>query len=222
MSSKSLLDLEQQVASDRPRSQRPRTPLLLKLDTTITTSPSNLPYTPYSSFRSPPSDLPTPASIKFRQCLSIFQTLCLFNFAYPFRPGLFSQMLDHSNLSCSHLKGATLAVEWIIFNTMLVSAGYFYFCLSSLEESMSFMLWRTRERGREKNDLEKLGPTKEIGWEVTWRPGYFWVLAIGEILLLQGVVMSGNEVVKMGGVAVVVVLGWCLGLKAARPLGLSL
>ncbi|KAK3985180.1 hypothetical protein QBC44DRAFT_312523 [Cladorrhinum sp. PSN332] len=218
---------QQQIANLHPEPplKRPRTPVRLKLNTRITVlHSSSSPYTPYSSFRSSPAELPTPASIKARQCLAIFNTFCLFNTAYPFRPGVLSHIADSYDVSCCHLKAAALGLDWVILNVALVSAGYLNFCLASFEEAIGFKFGRRR---MELRDLEKLndsgmGLVRKREWEVTWWPGYFWALAIGEILMLQGAVVSESEMMRMGAVGVVVVLGWCFGWRATRPLGVRL
>ncbi|KAK4228561.1 hypothetical protein QBC38DRAFT_474700 [Podospora fimiseda] len=232
MSSEPLVDLgqQQQVAANvrlQSPSGRPRTPIALKVDTTVTILPgSSVAYTPYSSFRSSTgddgdADLPTPTSVKARQCLAIFHTLCLFGTAYPFRPGILSQAVDSYDVSCYHLKAVALGLDWFFLNWMLVSSGYIHFCLASLEEAISFRIGRRRRI--EVSDLEKMGPQeRRKGLEMTWWPGYFWVLAIGEILLLESAVVSGDQMLRMGAVGMVVVFGWVLGWKAARPLGVKL
>jgi len=194
-------------------------------------------YTPYSSFLPPsnsplsasgsdgPDHLPTPISTKARQALSIFQTLLLFHTAYPFRPGFASELVLYSGISsscCGLLEAAASGLDWVVWNLVLISAGYFHFCLASLEDKIEFKAG-TGWVGKKEVDLVLGGKeaNRRRGWKVTWWPGYFWGLVIDEVLILEGGVMSGNEWVRMGAVGIVVMLGWVLGWKAMRPLGVG-
>lgn len=224
----SLGDLEKQkdLPPAPPSPRLSNKPQSLKLDTSVMIAPLESAYTPYSSFLPPPlsasDDLPTPISTKARQAVSIFQTLLLFHTAYPFRLGLVSQLALYSDISCCRLQAAASGFDWVIWNLLLISTGYFHFCLASLEDKIEFKVGRGWVGKRE---VELVLGGKEAnrkrGWKVTWWPGYFWGLVIDEVLILGGAVISDNEWIRIGAVAVVVMFGWVLGWRALRPLGVG-